>query len=157
MDRYLMQAETGNKIAPKTILLVRHGQSEHNAAVYRHEGVHENDGRYIDAPLTAEGQTQASHISEQVTKFKPKLIVASPLTRAIQTTKVATSSLPDVPFVVTPLCSERMAYICDIGSPIYVMKKRFPDIDFSHIERPDSWWWTRIETDPSVKQDSNVL
>lgn len=151
MDRYLMQAEIGKKIAPKTILLVRHGQSELNAAIYRQEGADENDVRYIDAPLTAEGQTQASNISAQVSKFKPELIVASPLTRAIQTAKLATSSLPDVPLTVTPLCSERLGCSCDIGTPISVMEKRFPDVDFSHIEDPESWWWTRIESDPSIK------
>lgn len=160
MDRYLLEAKTGTKIAPKTILLVRHGQSEHNAHAHHHLGVDLNDKLYIDAPLTALGREQAQAISKDIAQFNPQLIVVSPLTRAVQTGLLASSQLSkSVPFVVNKLCAERMAYSCDIGSSVSVLKSRFPHLDFSGIDPPDIWWWTKLEdgVTPSVQRTLELL
>lgn len=146
MDRYLLQSRTGRKIPPKTILVVRHGESEHNAQVHRHLGVDENAEAYIDAPLTERGRKQASEIAEDINRFSPEVIVTSPLTRAIETGLLATAALPQsIPFLITPLCAERMAYSCDIGNSVSVLQSRFPKLDFSLVTPIDAWWWTKAE------------
>lgn len=148
-----MQAKNGIKIVPKTILLVRHGQSIHNAQVFRDVGADENDGRYMDAALTSKGEQQACDIYADVQSFNAQLIVSSPFTRAIQTAKLATAKLAtssQTTFIINPLCGEKLAYSCDIGSPISTLSLRFPDLDFSHIENPNAWWWTTNETHSSI-------
>lgn len=155
MDRYLLQSRTGCKIPPKTILVVRHGESEHNAQLHSSLGVDENAEVYIDAPLTELGRKQASAIAGDINSFAPELIVTSPLTRAIETGLLATAALPQkVPFLITPLCSERMAYSCDIGNSVSVLQGRFPKLDFSLVSPADVWWWTKSEDGvvPSAKR-----
>jgi broad specificity phosphatase PhoE len=42
---------------------------------------------------------------------------------------------------VRPECTERLAYACDIGSPVRTLEKCFPQLDFAHVQPPDAWWW----------------
>jgi len=64
-----------------SIYLIRHGQSEFNAA-YKDDGI---DPMIFDAPLTEKGIQQAKNTRAAVLDLGIKLVVASPLTRAIQT------------------------------------------------------------------------
>lgn len=160
MDRYLLERQLGRRIPPKTVMLVRHGQSEHNAQVYHPHDPDYNDPRYLDAPLTLTGRTQASALYPVVRRFDPQLIVSSPMTRAIETALLATrhnsnnsnnnnntsNNNNNVPHVVTPLCTERLAYSCDIGSPVSELCRRFPFLDFSGVPYPERWWYHTAHT-----------
>lgn len=156
MDRYLLQAKTGEQIAPKTIYMVRHGQSIHNAQVYADQGVDQNDERYVDACLTPLGVQQARDIARDVRALRPQLVVSSPMTRAIQTAAYATAAA-NIPVAISELCTERLGCSCDIGSPVPVLQNRFPHLDFSAIARPDAWWWTvhNLDKPPTKPSDSN--
>lgn len=144
MDRYVVGWKSGASAAlPTTVHVVRHGESLHNARVYSSVGADHNDERYIDAGLTTAGISQANNLSDRIVSVDPKLIVSSPLTRALDTCIRACAKLspsPDV--VVTPLCSERVAFSCDIGSHVDILERRFPSLDFSALHPREAWWWT---------------
>lgn len=141
MDRFLLQNQTGQNIPPKTIYLVRHGQSTHNAHALEPLGASRNDIRYIDAPLTEIGVQQAQQISSKLKQINPQLIVTSPMIRATQTCLHACADL-QAPIIVSPLCRERLAYVCDIGSPVEDLERMFPNLDYSHVMPRDAYWWT---------------
>ena len=124
----------------KTLYLVRHGESLHNARVIPNANL--DDMRYIDSPLTPKGISQAKALQRKFESYKPKLIICSPMTRAIQTCYYATSTLE--PFqqpLVHPLCTERLSYSCDIGSPCSILQKKFPHLDFHRLDPPNAWWY----------------
>lgn len=143
MDRYLLQAQTGIRLPPKTIYLVRHGESTHNAQSLYHLGADSNNAAYLDAPLTGVGQQQARALVNHMPRLGSQLIVTSPLTRATQTCLLATAAIPQ-PFspLVHPLCAERVASVGDIGSPVRELQERFPALDYSRLGPNDCWWWT---------------
>lgn len=126
---------------PKTIHVVRHGQSLANARAIP-DAPNSQDIRYVDAPLTPLGVSQADALSDFVAGVKPDLIISSPMTRALQTCLHATSKLAPDPgsILVTPMCTERVAYACDIGSPVEVVRQRFPQLDLGGVP-PSPWWW----------------
>ena len=87
----------------KVIWHVRHGESEGNVAKHKaqaldkaagtgadHFEAYLADPRYVDAPLSPEGVLQAKRAAESVALWKhaPTLIVASPMTRALQTASI---------------------------------------------------------------------
>ncbi|CAN8061505.1 unnamed protein product [Agarophyton chilense] len=150
MDRHLLEAETGKKIPLKTLYLVRHGQSLHNAQGLHTEGADLNDIRYVDSPLTDLGHQQARELAEEVVRISPGLIVTSPMTRATQTCLDASRMVPNVPIVVNQLCCERLAYSCDIGSPVSELEQKFPMLNYKDVQ-PDCWWWSKPGTAPSVE------
>lgn len=81
-----------------TLVLVRHGESEHNATM-RYHG-------HTDAPLTAAGRMQALALRERLgrlTKAEPLRVVSSDLGRARETARIA---LPDQTVTLDPRLRE---------------------------------------------------
>jgi broad specificity phosphatase PhoE len=88
----------------KVIWHVRHGESEGNVAKHKAQAMDKAAGtatrdrfeayladpRYVDAPLSPDGVAQARRAAEAVALWKhtPTLIVASPMTRALQTASI---------------------------------------------------------------------
>eukprot|EP01043_Picozoa_sp_COSAG02_P059131 COSAG02_NODE_7480_length_2993_cov_40.034900_1_plen_406_part_00 len=88
----------------KVIWHVRHGESEGNVAKHKAQALDKATGtdrrdhfeayladpRHVDAPLSPEGVAQAKRAAEAVALWKhtPTLIVASPMTRALQTASI---------------------------------------------------------------------
>jgi glucosyl-3-phosphoglycerate phosphatase len=145
MDRYVLSWRTGSAVRkPKTVHLVRHGESTHNAQVYAALGVDTNDERYVDAKLTPRGAAQADALAIRVRDIAPQLVVSSPLTRAIDTSLRACALLPAPRprYVVRAECTERLAYACDIGSSVSILENAFPQLDFGHVQPRNAWWWT---------------
>lgn len=143
MDRFILQSHRGESVPKKTVFLVRHGESLHNAQSLRWNGADYNSPLYIDSSLTSTGEEQARAISVKIREMNVDLIVTSPLTRAIQTMLLATRELnPKPAIVVNKLCCERLGASCDIGSASETLARRFPDLDFSELQPPDAWWWT---------------
>lgn len=64
--------------APLTLLLVRHGQSEWNAAGRM-------QGQTAHVPLTELGHRQAEAAARELARLRPGALVSSDLTRAVQT------------------------------------------------------------------------
>lgn len=123
----------------KTIYLVRHGQSIYNArALESDAGL---DERYVDAPLTPLGESQASSLSAKLKYLDVDLVVCSPMTLATQFCLLACagSKLPDP--VVNPLCRGRLTFSCDIESPLTVLRRRFPYVDYGLVRQGEAWWY----------------
>lgn len=115
------------------MLLVRHGQSEFNAAFT----LTRVDPGIPDPELTAVGRRQAEVAAESLASVGLRRIVASPYTRAIQTALVISGRL-GLPISIDPRVRERAAFHCDIGTPAPRLAQRFPGLDFSGLGDP--WW-----------------
>lgn len=149
MDRFILQSKRGEPISKKTVYLVRHGESLHNAQSLRWKGADYNSPLYIDSPLTPTGEKQARGISHRVRDMNVELIVTSPMTRAIQTMLLATREMSPTPAImVNKLCCERLGASCDIGSSADVLQHRFPQLDFSDLQPRNAWWWTATNESP---------
>jgi glucosyl-3-phosphoglycerate phosphatase len=144
MDRYVAGWKAGTPPPPpKTVYVVRHGESTLNAGTYYPTDI--NDEVYIDAELTPRGRLQASALAETVASIAPDLIVSSPMTRALHTCQLACAALPaPAPRVVVhPACTERVSCACDVGRPAVEVAKRFTGADFSAVPT-GAWWWTGL-------------
>ncbi|PWW21619.1 putative phosphoglycerate mutase [Geodermatophilus normandii] len=84
---------------PLTLLLVRHGQSEWNAAGLM-------QGQTAHVPLTALGHEQAAAAARALVPLRPGAVLSSDLLRAVQTAEhcAATTGLP---FTTTPALREQ--------------------------------------------------
>lgn len=75
--------------ATSRVLLIRHGEAEHNARWKLH-----SDTR--DTLLTQRGEAQALAISSELLLIEVELLVVSPLSRAIQTAAIVFGTRPSV-------------------------------------------------------------
>ncbi|KAK4198712.1 histidine phosphatase superfamily [Triangularia verruculosa] len=109
------------------IFLVRHAESVHNVT---------KDFNIRDPGLTQAGHQQAAALGASFPDLSSvAVVISSPLTRAIETTLDAFGSI--LPggnnLILDPYLQERSDLACDTGSPISVLKERFPSF-------PDVIW-----------------
>lgn len=126
------------------MILLRHGQSEFNAAFTATR----RDPGIPDPRLTALGQAQAEEAATALAEEGLRRIITSPYTRALQTAAPIARRL-GIPIHVMPTVRERYAFSCDIGSPRTELALAWPGIDFSHIE--EVWWPVIEEPDHQVE------
>ncbi len=127
------------------IYLIRHGQSQFNAA--HNEG--DNDPLIFDAPLTDKGRRQAEQTRARVADLGIKQVITSPLTRAIQT---ALSIFDGVaPINVGADHREQLQHSCDVGRSPEALQRDFPDLSFAHLQ--DIWWHQGPENDNGVAEE----
>ena len=84
---------------PLTVLLVRHGQSEWNAAGRM-------QGQTAHVPLTELGRAQAAAAARELAALRPELLISSDLLRAVQTAEHCARST-GLPFTVAPELREQ--------------------------------------------------
>lgn len=119
----------------RTVLCIRHGESTFNAA-WRANPV---DPLHFDAPLSEVGRGQVAQARAAVARYPVEIVLASPLTRALQTAHGLFDGHPDAPRIeVVPLLRERVENSCDIGRAAALVAAEFPSIDFSRLG--DGWW-----------------
>lgn len=123
---------------PKTVHLIRHGQSTFNAA-FSDPWV---DPLHFDAPLTPTGHEQVRAMRAVVADTAYDLVVTSPLTRAIQTALGLFGERH--PILVEPLHREYLASSCDVGRSPRALACAFPWLAFDHLDDP---WWHDGEKD----------
>ena len=118
------------------MILLRHGQSEFNAAF----SVTRVDPGIADPKLTPLGREQAA-AGDALAGERLARIICSPFTRALETAAIVAGRL-SLPVIVNPIVRERCAFKCDIGTPVSALARSWPDLDLSHI---DEQWWPTLE------------
>ncbi|HEX4261357.1 MAG TPA: histidine phosphatase family protein [Acetobacteraceae bacterium] len=119
------------------MILLRHGQSEFNAAF----NLTRRDPGIQDPKLTDLGRAQAVSAAAALAAEPIARIITSPYTRALQTAEAIAPAL-GVPVLVNPVVRERFAFACDVGSPRSALARDWPEHDFSGVEEV---WWPAIE------------
>jgi len=117
-----------------TVHLIRHGQSEFNAAYARAPGV---DPMIFDPRLTALGRAQAAGLADAARWRGVEAVFASPLTRAIETAELAFAG-HGAPLRIEALHRERAEHSGDLGRSPRLLAAEFPHLDFGHLDDP--WW-----------------
>jgi len=107
----------------KQICIIRHGEAIHNV---------QRGYPFPDPPLTERGYQEALTIT---VNFRPDLIVVSPMRRTIETAFTAFPATVDangaLPIEVWPDLREAHDAVCNHGSPVAVLQKEYPHLDFS--------------------------
>lgn len=116
-----------------SVILIRHGQSTFN----EHYEATGQDPGHVDALLTALGQAQAAKARETLAQEPVDVVIASPLTRALQTAHIIFGER-DVPVHVTCQHRERLESTCDVGTAPHRLKEDWPHLTFDHLSDP--WW-----------------
>jgi len=122
------------------LIVIRHGESECNAAEKANPGVRP---WIFDPHLTELGVQQAQARGKELEPLMDEIemVVLSPLTRTCQTTHHVFGELHGkVPFLVHPLCREMLTESDDVGQFAETMQERFPQYDWTHVP-PSSFWW----------------
>jgi broad specificity phosphatase PhoE len=128
----------------RSIICIRHGESTFNAA-WRAAAV---DPLHFDAPLSPVGVEQVRQARRALEHLPVELVVASPLTRALQTAVGLFGGHRHSPrFVVHPLMRERVENSCDVGRSPAELAVDFPALDVAHLD--DTWW--HVDGDPDAR------
>jgi len=140
------KAELGNFDGPatKTIVLIRHGQAEHNV---------NEDYTIFDPALTKLGVQQSKDLSVKFSSINIDLIVVSPLRRTVQTAANIFSSekYNSVSIIANELCRESYGLVvCDKRSNLTAIKEEFASskVDFSLIATEEDTWWESDKEPP---------
>lgn len=129
-------------MSPTRIVCIRHGESTFNAA-HRLTG---RDPGHVDARLTERGLAQVAAARAALHDIPFDLVVTSPLTRAIQTTKGIFGGHPAEPrILVEVLHRECQESSCDMGRAASVLAAEFPDVAVDHLA--EIWWHAEGEPD----------
>jgi len=144
----------------KRLYLIRHGESEANAAWTHFSRSHSDLAGYdrsheaalwhqytepdhvFDAPLTERGKLQAMGLREQLQRLKvadDALWVCSPLTRALQTCLLAAPPCGGRQVIIRPELTEHLASKGDVGRPKSLVHAEFPMVE-GLAEVPEVWW-----------------
>ena len=133
----------------KKIYLIRHAESEANAAVDL-----DNPTYYYDARITKRGESQALKAKNVLENIHFDTYICSPLTRTLQTFSII---FPDNKPIIEPLIREHLFHSCDVGRQPSSLKKDFTSFDFSNLN--DFWWNNNIPINEKkiVKENFNDI
>lgn len=129
------------------MILVRHGQSEFNAAF----SLTRVDPGIPDPSLTAEGRRQAEQAAEMLRPSGVRRLISSPYRRALETATIIADAL-GLDVTIEPLVRERAAFHCDIGSAPAALRELFPRYSFDHLDNP--WWHDHVGTGIAETEDA---
>ena len=114
----------------KKIYLIRHAESEANAAIDP-----DSTTKYFDARITSKGEQQAQNKHLELKDVEFDLYVCSPLTRTMETFSII---FPNIKPILVDCIREHSFHSCDVGRQPLELKKDFPNFDFSDLK--DYWW-----------------
>lgn len=154
MAEFAGEAKATKAMARKTIIFVRHGESEYNKAM-RATG---KDPFLRDAPLTDTGRTQAEEAQGVLQKLQEEvgsdgwLLLSSPLQRALDTAAGLWPSRFFAParaerLEVWPELREVITGCDDLGSTPQRLLEKYPHLQQLNL-LPEVWW-----TVPTAYQD----
>jgi broad specificity phosphatase PhoE len=148
------RAPRARATAGKTLILVRHGESEHNVSNVYAYGDGGEDSRLYDAPLSAQGRAQVAALASHFEREPVELIICSPLARAVQTCVAAFPRGATAPVEMWPIAAEHLTDSCDIGSSPAELQAAFPSLRAELGALPSVWWYTDSETSRADPADS---
>lgn len=142
----------------KTVYIIRHGESEFNAACSA-RGSSWEDPLLFDARLTVQGRKQALSLRNEVLSWnlpKDALWITSPLTRAIETLLHVHPDVKHGDFagdgspllenvVVLPEVTERLHTSGDVGRSPADLANDFPMLNSQLKTLSDTWWYSKQE------------
>ncbi len=114
------------------IYLIRHGQSEFNAA---HKSGNP-DPMIFDARLTQKGIQQAKDARQAVADLGIRHVIVTPLTRALQTATYIFGEATKMQVMAEP--REKLVHSCDVGRSPAELQGEFANLSFEHLG--DNWW-----------------
>ena len=126
----------------KEIYLIRHAQSEANAALDL-----DNPTFYYDARITPLGKKQALNTQKKLKNIDFDLLLCSPLTRTLETFSLIFPS-PISNTIILPFVREHLDHSCDVGRQPSILKKEFNNLNFDEIE--NFWWNNNIPIDEKI-------
>ena len=131
----------------KKIYLIRHAQSEANAAIDL-----DNPTFYYDARLTNLGKEQTLKTRKKLANVDFDLMISSPLTRTLQTFSLV-FPLPINNTIVLPLVREHLDHSCDVGRQPEILKKEFPHFNLATLKK---FWWNndKLIDEKAINQES---
>ena len=133
----------------KKIYLIRHAESEANAAIDL-----DNPTYYYDARITKKGKEQALKKRKQLENINFDTFICSPLTRTLQTFSII---FPKKIPIIHPLIREHSVNSSEIGRQPNILKEDFPLFDFSNLNK---YWWNNdkpINEKKIVKENFNDI
>ena len=133
----------------KKIYLIRHAESEANAATDL-----DNPTYYYDARITKRGEGQSLRVREILKNINFDTFICSPLTRTLQTFSII---FPNKNPIIEPLIREHLFHSCDVGRQPKELKKEFSSFDFSNLNK---YWWNNnkpINEKKIVKENFNDI
>jgi len=146
----------------KHIVFVRHGTTEMNVYLHTQCNYYSPDFKdplIFDTRLTKDGERRAREAAARAKRLEPRpeLIVASPLTRALQTAELAFGPLLDqgVPCLALPLARERLFLSSDVGRSGAELAAEFPRWRDSLLALEDEWWLHRRRRDAGGSSSSS--
>jgi len=116
----------------KEIYLIRHAQSEANAALDLDDPTF-----YYDARITTLGKEQAINTQKKLIDVDFDLMLCSPLTRTLQTFTLLFPK-PIANTIILPIVREHLDNSCDVGRQPSVIAKEFPHFNFDKVNK---FWW----------------
>ena len=131
----------------KKVYLIRHAQSEANAAIDL-----DNPTFYYDARITDLGKNETLKARKLLADIDFELLICSPLTRTLQTfTNIFPKPIKNTK--VLPLVREHLDHSCDVGRQPNILQKEFPHFDFSELNK--YWWNNDVPLDENeINQES---
>jgi broad specificity phosphatase PhoE len=139
---------------PPKLLLIRHAQALHNV---------DGDWSFRDPKLSELGEQQSRELHKSLKESKigneVEVIVVSAMRRTLQTATIGLDWLIKKGVKVMPDASwqENADKPCDTGSPISVMKKEFPQYDFSSVDPSYPDKTTDLSTNPYAFTQKAIL
>ena len=126
----------------KKIYLIRHAQSEANAALDLDDPTF-----YYDAKITMLGKKQALNTQKKLKNINFDLMLCSPLTRTLETfSLIFPTPIPNT--MILPFIREHLDHSCDVGKQPSVLQKKFPNFNFNELK--DFWWNNNIPIDEKI-------
>lgn len=154
----------------KALTFIRHGVTEMNMYLSSNPYPSGSPGdnaapyRFVDPPLfdtrlTEVGRTQATMLQSTLAAIHAEqpieLVVASPLSRALETADLALGPI-DVPCAVNAQVAERRYLSSDIGRSPDALATAYPRFAASVRELPSEWWWEGDEQQKAAAQEERL-
>lgn len=165
---------TRKVFATKIVHFQRHGQGYHNllGEVLREAGLTPSvDSKdpainpwlrpeIVDSPLTETGKDECRQQCAKASLLSPKLVVVSPLLRAIQTAQISFQHVYDhsnIPWIAHEGCREELGVlVCNKRRPLSHIQADYPNIQFVGDMDEDDTLWHPTQRESNISKSNRI-